>query len=518
VLESVGAQSGAAGADWIGYNGDYRGDRYSTLAQITPANAPALRVVCTFDTGEHLSFQSAPTVVNGVMYVTTDTATYALDAASCARRWKHSHAYSPVQFLANNRGVGYLDGRLYRVSGDVHAYAIDAATGRTLWDVPIGDQSKGESAPLAPVAWNGMVFVGNAGGDNFGVTGRIYALDANDGHQLWRFDVVPDTGAPRRTWTKASAANPPTGGATWTSYSLDTQHGILYAATGNPGPDFVESLHPGDNLYTTSVIALDARTGRLLGWVQPLKHDYHDWDVSAPPAIITTRGGRELLAAASKSGLLYGIDRTSRATSAPMHVRWTTPITTRSNTTTPFDTRRWTRFCPGTQGGAEWNGVAYHPGLGLLYVPAIDWCTSIKLQPLDSLKGTPGQAWTGNADPMAPFGHMDPPQQWSGWVYAVDADNGRQRWRFHSPSPLVAGITATEGGVVFTGDVLGNVLAFDAGTGRVLWRSDTQNAVGGGVISYAANGKQYVAAAVGMKSPIWPVPNQSARVVVFGLP
>jgi alcohol dehydrogenase (cytochrome c) len=323
---------------------------------------------------------------------------------------------------------------------------------------------------------------------------------------------------PRRTWPRASAANPPTGGATWTSYTLDTLRGILYASTGNPAPDFVEALHPGDNLYTNSVLALDARTGRLLGWVQPVKRDFHDWDISPPPAIITTRGGRELLAVPSKSGLLYGIETGDRARSPAMRVRWSAPITTRSNTTAPLDSRRWTRFCPGTQGGAEWNGAAYHPGLNTLYVPTIDWCTSIKLQPLDSLRGTPGQAWTGNDDPMAPFGHMDPVEQWGGWVYAVDADNGRQRWRYHSPSPLVAGITATEGGLVFTGDVLGNVLAFDAATGRMLWQSPTQNAVGGGVISYGVNGRQYVAAAVGMKSPIWPVPNQSARVVVFGLP
>jgi alcohol dehydrogenase (cytochrome c) len=512
------AQTSNPSTDWVGYNGNYRGDRYSPLSQITPANASSLHSVCMFDTGEQVSFQSAPTVVSGVMYVTTEMATYALDAATCAPKWKHSHTYSPAPYLTNNRGVAYLNGRLYRLSGDVHAYAIDASDGRTVWDVAIGDRTKGEGAPLAPVAWSGMVFVGNSGGDNFGVTGRILALDANDGHQLWRFDVVPDTGMPRRTWPKASADNPPTGGATWTSYSLDTLRGILYASTGNPAPDFVEALRPGDNLYTNSILALDARSGRLLGWVQPSRRDFHDWDVSPPPAIITTRAGHEMLAAASKAGLLYGIDVGGSARSPQLRVRWSTPVSTRSNTTTPLNSRQWTHFCPGTQGGAEWNGAAYQPRLNLLYVPTIDWCTSIKLQSLDTLKGKPGQAWTGSDDPNAPFGRFDPVEKWGGWVYAVDADNGRMRWRYHSSSPLVAGITATEGGVVFTGDVLGNVLAFDAATGKLLWQGVTQNAVGGGVISYSANGKQYVAAAVGMKSPIWPVPSQSARVVVFALP
>src|SRR5262249_19803415 len=157
---------------------------------------------------------------------------------------------------------------------------------------------KGESTPAAPIAWNGMVFIGNAGGDIFGVTGRIYALSADDGHVIWQFDTVPPSGPARASWGKASADNPPTGGATWTSYALDVPGQILYAATGNAGPDFAKDLRPGDNLYTTSVLALNAMTGELVRFVQPTKADFHDWDLASAPALFTSRSGRAMIAEA----------------------------------------------------------------------------------------------------------------------------------------------------------------------------------------------------------------------------
>ena len=164
-----------------------------------------------------------------------------------------------------NRGVAYSDGRLFRGTGDAHVVAIDAGDGRQLWDVAIGDPKIGESAPLAPIAWNGLVFAGNAGGDNFGVAGRIYALDAASGRVVWQFDTVPDSGPARATWLKASPANPPSGGATWTSYALDEANGILYVPRGQRRlPISRRRCARATNLYTNSLLALDAKTGRLL--------------------------------------------------------------------------------------------------------------------------------------------------------------------------------------------------------------------------------------------------------------
>ena len=514
----------ARSTDWVTYNGPLAGDRYSPLAQITTANVDQLRQVCAFDAPEAVNFQSGIVAVDGVLYFTLFNHTYAVNATTCQQKWKNTRP-EPDTFLIVNRGVAFSDGKLFRGTGDAHVVAIDAADGKLLWDVAIGEPKKGESAPMAPIAWNGLVFAGNAGGDNFGVTGRIYALDAASGKTVWQFNTVPDSGPALATWPKASPRNPPSGGATWTSYALDEANGILYVPAGNPAPDFAHALRPGDNLYTNALLALDARTGRLLAYVQPLKGDFHDWDLAAPPALITTRSGRPFVAAGSKDGYVYNIDRgavTTQATDEPsasaLEVRSKAMVTTRENADVPFSTEHETRFCPGVQGGVEWNGPAYHPGFGLLYVNAIDWCTYVKMQPASKIQGVPGEAWTG-AEPADGwlFGRHDPPEQRKGWITAFDAESGQIAWQIKTPQPMVAAITATAGGLVFTGDLDGNLLAYDAHTGKELWRHASAKAIGGGVISYAVNGTQYVAFATGLNAPTWSVKAGPARVVVFAV-
>lgn len=521
---TLSPQSGSG--DWSFYNGSLSGERYSPLSEITTANVARLQQACTFDTQDTVSFQSGIVAVAGTLYFTAFNTTYAIDGATCQQKWKLTRD-EPATFLKVNRGVAYSDGMLFRGTGDAHVLGIDAATGQLRWDVAIGDPKKGESVPMAPIAWNSLVFVGNAGGDIFGVTGRVYALDAATGKTVWQFSVVPDSGPARATWPKASAENPPTGGATWTSYALDELTGTLYVTTGNPAPDFVLELRPGDNLYTNAVLALDARTGQLQTYVQPIKRDFHDWDVSAGPALITTKTGLPLLIAAAKDGNVYGIERGQPARptggndlseSLALGVRYSATATTRENVDTPLSSERWTRFCPGVQGGIEWNGPTYHRASGTIYVNAIDWCTSVKLQRLDTLRGAPGQAWTGMDDPQLAFGKMDPVDRWKGWVTAIDAEAGTVRWRVQTGKPMVAGITATAGGLVFTGDLDGQVLAFDAASGRILWRRQTGGAIGGGVIAFQAAGRERIAAAVGLNSPIWPVKGGPARIVVYALP
>ena len=515
--------------DWPTYNGSYAGDRYSRLDEVTTENVTALRKTCTFDTGEKGSFQTGPVVIGGAIYLTTDVTTYAIDGASCLQKWKYTREYSHPSWLGNNHGVAYLDGRLFRGTGDGHVLAIDAATGRPLWDVSIADPKRGETIPLAPIAWNGMVFVGNAGGDYFGVTGRVYALSAEDGHLIWQFDTVPESGPARATWPKASPENPPTGGATWTSYTLDTENGILYIPTGNDAPDFAVALHPGESLYTTSVLALDARTGRIAGYVQPVQNDQHDHDVAAAVALIETRGGHRLALAAAKDGQLYGIDRSAvrldaavdaRENLAPQSlvIRYRAATTTRENLDTLLSPDRTVRFCPGSQGGSEWNGPAYHPALNLVFVNATDWCTSVKLAAPDALRGQTGMPWTGSADPKAAFGQQDPKENWGGWLTAIDADTGGERWKYHSSAPLLAAVTPTAGGLVFTGDLNGDVLAFDAATGTILWHEHVDNPMAAGVVTYEALGHQRIAVAAGKLSPLWPVESGTSRIIVFSLP
>jgi alcohol dehydrogenase (cytochrome c) len=516
---TVGLQ--AQTTDWPLYTGDFAATRFSPLSEITKSNANQMRRICAYDTGESTAFETGPIEVQGVIYFTTYDATFAIDASSCSLKWKQSRP-GPRGGLSVNRGLAFANGRLFRGTGDARLLALDAASGQPVWDVPVGEVSKGESVPLAPIAWNGMVFAGNAGGDNFGVTGRIYAFNESDGRQLWRFDVVPETGPARATWKNVTAQNPPTGGATWTTYSLDADTGVLWVSTGNVAPDFLVALHPGDNLYTTCVLALDAKTGKLLAYVQPVKKDFHDWDMTAPPALIRTRGGRMIAAAAGKDGLLYAIDRSSitssKASGSTLKILYSTAVTTRSNVNVPLSTTSETRFCPGVGGGTEWNGPAFSAPLNLLFVNAADWCSSVKVATAGSAVGKPGAPWSGSGDPEHLFGRNDPKEMWGGWLTAVDADTGRVRWKYKSPTPLVAAVTPTAGGLVFTGDLNGDVLGLDAETGSVVWRDSTEAPIGGGVIAYQTEGRQRIAVAAGMNSLVWPVKKTTAGIIVYALP
>lgn len=501
----------AQGKEWPTYNGNYEAHRFSPLTQITAANVARVRRACSYDTKEALPMQSGPLVINGIMYVTTDTSTYALDARTCALKWRQSKVYSPQQFLKNNRGVAYLDGSLFRGSGDGNVVALDASTGRTVWTTKIADPTRGENVPMAPLAWNGMVFVGNSGGDAVGVVGRMNALDAKTGRVLWTFKTIPDSGDARRGWTNAEQV-PPTGGGIWTSLSLDPARGVLYVPAGNPAPDFYPSLRPGPNLYTNSVIALDAKTGRMLSYIQPIKNDYHDWDVSAAATVLTTRQGRSMLSLAGKDGLLHGIALDGNR----MTIRYSVPTTTRSNVTAPLVPLRPVRFCPGTQGGSEWNGTAYNPALNLLYAGAVDWCFSVTQVPRDSIRLPLRPDFSGQLG--GGFGKGDDKSQWKGWVTAVDADSGTVRWKYRAETPILAAVTATAGGLVLTGDMNGKLLALDARTGALLWSGDAGPALGGGIITYDVNGGQYIAAVSGEISRIWPVAEgATARVTVFTL-
>jgi len=518
--ESPAAAAPTASADWPSYNRTLTSERYVPLDEITAANVSKLRVACSYDLGIDTSFQMGPIVVGRTLYGTSEKETFAIDAATCAQQWRVKEDV-PDSMLKVNRGIAYLDGRLFRGLQDGRVIAYDARDGRKAWEVRIADAGKGESVPAAPIAWNGMVFIGQAGGDNKGVKGRMYALDAATGKQLWETWLVPreeERTSPTTPEAKIAAPtwrNDPdvaiTGGATWTSYTLDPDEGLLYVPGGNPAPDFVKGMRPGHNLFANSVVVLDARTGAYRKHFEIAPEDFHDWDVSTAPALLRTRGGRALLASAPKDGLLHGFDMASGA-----HV-FQTPVTRRENVDTPLSAKT-TRFCPGTQGGSEWNGPAYSPQTNLLYTGSVDWCVSVRIaDPKKVASVALGQPWSGSADEKNLFGEFDPKSQWGGWVHATDADTGAIRWKFRTPAPVLAGVTPTAGGVLFTADMDANAYALDANDGRVLWQTKLDGAAGGGVISYGVDGTQYVAFVAGTNSPIWPVEKKSAKVVVFAL-
>jgi alcohol dehydrogenase (cytochrome c) len=513
----------AASSDWPSYNRTLTSERYSPLDGINRGNVGTLSVLCTYDTLEYSSFQMGPLLVEGALIGTTERDIFSIDPATCKQRWRTHEKY---RHTSVSRGAAYFDGLLYRGTGDGRVLAYDFKTGVKVWESAIANAAAGESASAAPIAWNGLIFIGNAGGDNKGVKGRMYALDAKTGKIIWEFYLVPrgprdpvrgpQGASPLDTSTWGNQPGIPiTGGATWTSYTLDPESGELYVPAGNSAPDFARGPRPGLNLYSGSVVVLDAKTGAYKRHFPLTAGDWHDWDVSNTPALLRTRGGKRLLAVAPKNGYLYGIDRDSGA------LLYRSAATRIENADAPLSSGKPVRFCPGTRGGAEWNGPAYDPQSNLIFIGEVDWCSTVRLQPDAQIAAAkPGGVWGGMAtyNPYDIFGTHDPYSQWAGWVYASDADTGAWRWRAKSNYPIQSGITPTAGGVVFFGDMGGNFYALDAASGRRLWGANLGGAIGGGVISYSADGVQKVAVAAGFTSVLWPTKVVTAKIVILGLP
>jgi len=515
---------GATPDDWPSYNHTLTSNRFSGLTQINTANVGGLRVLCTYDTGQFTGFNSGLIEVNGALIAVTEYDIFSINPSNCRLNWRAHEHYTPASPQGVNRA--YMDGRLFRGTQDGRVLAYDFQTGRRLWQTTIADPKKGESVPAAPIAWNGLVFVGNAGGDVKGVKGRMYALDARSGRIVWEFYLVPRSpgdvergpqapGGPSvsSTWQNGPAT-PITGGATWTSYSLDPTTGLLYVPGGNPGPDFAKGVRGGPNLYTGSVVILDAMTGAYRNHIKIVPVDWHDWDVSSAPAVITTAGGRKVLSVAPKDGHLYGFDLATNA------LLYRSPVTRVENADQPFVAGKGVHFCPGSVGGAEWNGPAYDPQTNLVLSGEVDWCTTVRLQKPKQIENTKsGTPWSAedSLNPYNTWGKQDPFGAWGGWLYATDADTGVWKWRVRTNYPIQSGVTPTAGGLVFFGDMGGNFYALDAKDGRKLWGQKIGGAVGGGVITYLVDGAQKVAVATGLTEILWPTEVTTAKVSVLGI-
>jgi len=509
--------------DWPSYNRTLTSVRYSPLDQINRQNVAELKVLCTYDTKERLSFQTGPIVVNGALIGTTTQDIFSLDPATCAENWR---THEDFEHPAVNRGAAYLNGLLYRGTGSGQVIAYDFKTGLRVWKTTIADWRLGELISAAPIAWDGLIFIGNAGGDQRGVKGRMYALDARSGKIVWETYLVPkgpndaargpEAPSPLDTSTWGNQPGTPiTGGATWTSFTLDAERGELYVPAGNSAPDFATGPRRGENLYSGSVVVLVAKTGAYKRHFQLTSGDWHDWDVSNTPALIQTKGGRRLLSAAPKDGHLYGIDLDTNM------VLYRMPVNTIENADVPFSTDRAVHFCPGARGGAEWNSPGYDPKANLVFIGEVDWCTTVRIETEKKILAVkPGGIWSAMAthNPYDTFGKQDSYRKWAGWVYASDADTGAWKWRAKSNYPIQGAITPTAGDLVFFGDMGGNFYALDSRTGRRLWSQNLGGAIGGGVVTYTAGGVQKVAVATGMTAILWPTTVTTGKIAILGLP
>lgn len=467
-----------AAAQWPSYNNGYKGQRFSSLAQINAQNVGALHEVCRVKVADSGSFQTGPVVSDGTMYVTTSQDTFALDPATCKVRWKFTYEAEQVQIYPGNRGVAVMNDRVYRGTGDGRLLALDARTGQLLWKNVVGDPTLNEILLGAPLAWNGVVYVGTAGSD-FGIKGRILAYDALTGREIWRFVTIPtgnEVGAD--TWDNRQAAQTG-GGGTWSTFALDVIEGELFVPTGNPAPSFAPRYRPGANLFTNSFVVLDARTGALKWWYQLSANDGHDLDLAAAPILYTNSEGQDVVVAAGKDGYVHALDRQSHK------LLFKTAVTTIENEgVIPSKTE--TRFCPGGAGGVEWNGPAFAPAAHTLYVGSVDWCTLVTEAPQKFVKQTGVLLWGATV-------RNDTSRPARGWVYALDSDTGKVRWKYHANAPILGGVTTTAGGIVLTGDSSGRFLALDGATGNLLLEKETGGAIVGGVVTYSIAGRQYVA-------------------------
>jgi alcohol dehydrogenase (cytochrome c) len=491
--------------NWLYASKDYSGARFVELAQITPKNAGQLRAACIFRSNVAGATQTNPLVYKGVMYLTIDKATVAIDAATCRERWTYNWEQKGSIISPANRGVALKDGRLVRGTADGYLIALDMAKGTLLWSQKIADAKTSQYLSMPPLIYEDLVIYGPAGAD-WGQKNWIGAFKLATGEQVWRFNLIPDAGEPgAETWPN-QASREHGGGSLWTPLSLDVKKGVLYVPVGNPAPDFYPDVRPGTNLYTNSAVALDVKTGKLLWYKQFGPNDANDRDLSqvSPLFSATVKGkSRNLLTVSGKDGLLRMLDRDSH------DVLYELPITTR----TDFDkvpVVGGVHGCPGLLGGMEWNGPAYSPSTKTLYVATVDWCGTFT-------KTDQPPEFTEHAHYYGGAVTPDPREQARGWLQAIDATSGKLRWKRQWPTPLVAGVTATSGGMLFTGDLNNDFLAIDASNGKTLYHFNTGGSIGGGVISYEIGSKQYVATTSGVVSGFFGGSGTSA-IIIFSLP
>ena len=491
--------------NWLMYSGDYAGHRYSTLDQISKSNAASIVPKWAYQTMAGGKFETTPLVVDGVLYATgADDRAFALDARSGRPIWQYQRALPPdIRPCCGrvNRGLAILGDRVFLGTLDAHVIALDAKTGNVVWDVAVADHSTGYSITLAPLVIKNLVLIGVSGGE-YGIRGFIDAYDAATGTRKWRFYTIPAPGEPgHETWEGESWK---IGGApAWITGTYDPPTNTTFWTTGNPAPSNRGEGRAGDNLYSNSLLALDPDTGKLKWHFQFTKHDEHDYDATQVPVLVD-EGDRHLIMQANRNGFFYVIDRASgKLLSATPYGR-VTWSNSKDASGVPIErkeaspTLTGVPVCPGALGATNWFSPTYDPQTKLFYVSAREQCDifSTAPQPYEA-----GHAFYGSA-----YFPNDDAQPFWGAVRAIDPATSQIKWELKHLSPSWSGVLSTAGGLVFTGDAEGNFMALDAATGKILWHFQCGASVYASPMTYAIDGKQYVAIAAG------------STLFTFGLP
>jgi PQQ-dependent dehydrogenase (methanol/ethanol family) len=481
--------------DWPGYNGSIDGNRHSSLSDINTQNVGRLQSAWVHPL-PYSPLETTPLVIDGVMYVTAPNQVYALDGRTGSEIWSYSRPRSSADGISGDaakgaqRGVAALGDRIFFITDNAHLICLHRLTGALLWDVSMPGQAGKYGGTSAPLVVNDLVIAGVSGGDE-GIRGFIAAYQATSGEQAWRFWTVPAAGdAAMKTWTNSKD---PQGGATWTTGSYDSETGLLYWAIGNPYPDTDGDSRQGDNLYTNSDVALDARTGALRWHFQFTPHDLHDWDANQPLVLVDApfQGRpRKLLLHANRNGFFYVLDRTNgkflQGTALVKKLTWASgigkdgrPIELPGSGTNEGGVKT----CPAVRGATNWYSTAFNPSTQLYYVMTVEDCTIYR------------KAHDGGYGPVS-----DPLNPSMKVLRAIAVDTGKIAWELPmkgSPEKNYSGVLSTAGGLVFFGETSGGFAAADAKTGKPLWKFEGNQTWKGSPMTYLAGGRQYIAIASG---------------------
>ncbi len=506
-------RAGAEPHNWLTYSGTYSGHRYSALDQITPQNVRDLELKWVFQARSLEKFEATPLVIDSVMYtVQPPNDIVAIDAATGRVFWVYSHQPSPLARLCCgrvNRGLAILDNTLFMGTIDGHLIAVDARSGRLVWDVTLARAEAGYSLTLAPLVVKDKVIVGPSGGE-YGIRGFLAAFDAKTGKQIWRFNTIAGPGEPgAESWGGDSWKTG--GGSIWVTGSYDPDLNLTYWGIGNAGPDRNGDSRPGDNLYTASVVALDPDTGQLKWHYQFSPHDEFDQDATqiAVLADLPWQGTpRKLMLWANRNGFFYVLDRaTGQFLSGKPFVRVTwadgfdgrgRPQRVPGQEATP----QGTLVYPGNQGATNWYNPSYSPRTGLFYVPT--WVNYGSLFIKRTQTYVEGQYFGGGEGRATDAqglrtatNNLRTEDEGYGAILALDPLTGARRWEYKMVDFTDAGILTTASDLLFTGGREGDFYALDARTGTLLWKFAAGGQVQSGPMTYAIGGRQYVAVNAG---------------------
>ncbi len=487
--------------NWLSYNGDYTGRRYSILHEVSASNVAQLRAQWVFHAPNSSSLEVTPVVVDGIMFVTAANDAYALDAQSGRTLWHYSRPITEGLIddasQHHNRGVGVWRTHVFMETDNAHLLCLDARSGHLVWDVAYTDGNRNYGATSAPLVIKDKVIVGTSGGDD-GIRGFVAAYDAESGKEVWRFWTIPGPGEfGSSSWPGESYKLG--GGTTWMPGTFDPELNTIFWGTSNPAPDFDGGPRPGDDLYTDCLLALDPDTGKLKWYFQFTPHDLFDYDAVETPVLVDTtfRGQpRKLIVQANRNGFLYVLDRTNgkflSARPFAEKLNWATGIDDKGRPirTGLQPTTEGTRVCPGFVGATNWYSPSYNPQNSRFYFMALNTCNIFFLKPQEF---KPGQTYysTGTHRSKGDYNQKV--------LLAFALDDYKPAWRYVQAGEgrSSAGTMTTASGLVFFGDDTQTFEAVDAQTGKPLWHFNTGQNITASPMTYAVNSKQYVAIAAG---------------------